>query len=89
MVKVLIIILVLVSIAFLLILYVVQMCRMAEKFQENLKIKDACVIYIGEEKVRCIVSAIFDSQIIVTDDCGNAISAHRTQVYPPTKLFVR
>ena len=41
-----------------------------------------CSIYIGEEKRKAVITAIFDNAIVVEDEEGDAHQFNRKDIYP-------
>lgn len=89
MITLLIIALILVSSAFLIILFVFLQNHITNKFQQNLEMHQLCRIYIGEEKLKGRIVAIFDDKITVEDEEGDIHNYHRSEVYRPSNIQLR
>ncbi|MDD4515422.1 hypothetical protein [Massilibacteroides sp.] len=62
--------------------WLVRRNRLYKEFQETMVIHDLCIFYKGEEKHIGNIVAIFEHNVIVEDQEGNAVPLQKSEIYP-------
>lgn len=89
MITILIIILVIVCILCLLTMYVWITGKRVDCFRANVKVGDICSIYVGEERIRGNIVAVFDNAVTVEDEEGDINNYMRTDIYLVSNISQR
>lgn len=62
--------------------WLIRRNKLYKEFQKNMNIHKPCIFYKNEEKCFGKIVAIFDYNVIVEDQEGNAILLNKTDIYP-------
>lgn len=83
---VIIVAIVLVACICLIFWYILSRLSMYNRFQRDLKVGDRCIVYINDERTDAVITAIFESLVIVEDCLENdSHSFPKWDIYPPLK----